>query len=296
MRYFSITLVLALFLPGCDAAPATPAQALPTSTTVLIEPTALPTEAAASPSPEVALDEVAIAFEENGIQLAFDPSMTSELTAETIPASSATAEGMPPEGIYPAYRQLTLDGYPAEYTRNKPQLFVYPVEEFAALNPSAAETIAQLQQLLAEEPATPNTIPLLPLFNAAQVIRAQVEYLPFQNGRGVRFLTQYDQSPYPIHNRALFYTFQGLTDDGAYYVAAILPISASFLSDSADSEQLDPDQGFPSLDSEAFGEALTTYFGTITQTLNNTSSSDFTPTLTLLDAMVQSIAISPPTE
>ncbi|MBA3530506.1 MAG: hypothetical protein H0T73_01105 [Ardenticatenales bacterium] len=51
-----------------------------------------------------------------------------------------------------------------------------------------------------------------------------------------------------------------------------------------------------SLDSEAFGESLTIYFGTITQMLNDAESEEFTPGLSLLDEMVKSLFISPPEE
>ncbi|MEO8354588.1 MAG: hypothetical protein ABI621_01610 [Chloroflexota bacterium] len=41
-----------------------------------------------------------------------------------------------------------------------------------------------------------------------------MQVINFQNGRGIRFLTQYAQYPAPINNHELFYHFQGLTNDG----------------------------------------------------------------------------------
>lgn len=47
------------------------------------------------------------------------------------------------------------------------------------------------------------------------------------DGGGIRYLTQFGQAAGLITNPELFYTFQGLTDDGAYYVAAVFPVAQS---------------------------------------------------------------------
>lgn len=41
----------------------------------------------------------------------------------------------------------------------------------------------------------------------------------------MRYLTQNAQAVMPINNKNLFYTFQGLTSDGKYYVAAVMPLN-----------------------------------------------------------------------
>ena len=63
----------------------------------------------------------------------------------------------------------------------------------------------------------------LPLMNAVQQMHTRVEYVQFKGGEGVSYLAQYAQGPVPVNNGELFYTFQGLTDDGEFYVSAILP-------------------------------------------------------------------------
>ena len=67
-------------------------------------------------------------------------------------------------------------------------------------------------------------LPTVPFFNAQQAFASNIQILSFQNGRGVRFLTEYAQYPVSANNQDLFYHFQGLTSDGAYYIIAILPI------------------------------------------------------------------------
>src|SRR5690606_24028253 len=64
-------------------------------------------------------------------------------------------------------------------------------------------------------------LPMLPAIPASQVFRIQPTLVDFEGGRGVRYLTYYTQAPSPITDRDIFYTFQGVTDDGAYYISAI---------------------------------------------------------------------------
>ena len=71
---------------------------------------------------------------------------------------------------------------------------------------------------------------MLPDFGAAeQMVNAQVEYLDFDGGSGVRFITHYGIDEAPITEHGTFYTFQGLTDDGQYYVAYYHPAPTGIL-------------------------------------------------------------------
>ena len=56
-------------------------------------------------------------------------------------------------------------------------------------------------------------------------MHTQVKYLDMKSGKGVRYLTQFNQGISPINNSELIYTFQGLTSDGKYYIAAVLPVT-----------------------------------------------------------------------
>ena len=75
--------------------------------------------------------------------------------------------------------------------------------------------------------------------------RAQMRYVGFQSGAGVRYLAQYGQAYAPINNQELFYTFQGLTADGAHCVVAILPVSATFLPATFEPDAPVPPDGVP---------------------------------------------------
>lgn len=113
---------------------------------------------------------------------------------------------------------------------------------------------------------------------------AKVHYLDFQNGSGVRFLTQYGQDASAINNHNLFYAFQGLTADGRFLISGVLPISHPIL----------PADGMdvPGGDTMAFSDAFPTYITEMKQQLNVLPDASFRPGLELLDAVMESIFIS----
>ncbi len=167
-----------------------------------------------------------------------------------------------------------------------PRIVVYPVAELAAANPEAAKRIAQLQQLLVQPaPVADAPLPFLPLTNAGSALAAQVKVLTFAGGRGVRYLAQLGQGPAPINNQELFYTFQGLTDDGAHYVAAILPITHPSLPVDA--------AGVPAAERQAQLEDFAHYLAATAKTLDAQAGATFEPSLAALDALVQSLSVTP---
>ena len=125
-------------------------------------------------------------------------------------------------GRKPFTRQRELNWLPL------PQIVVYPAEAYAGLQEGVEPQIAQLQTLLAERPSAPGgTLPFLPLIDAAQVLHSGLAYLEFANGAGVRYLTAFSQAASPLTSQDLLYTFQGLTDDGQYYVTAVFPVTTT---------------------------------------------------------------------
>lgn len=232
----------------------------------------------------------------NGVQVAVDAALASGVSGHVEPASDATSD-IDPWAAHPAYTELELLDYDSQNTYFQPHIAVYPVAGLEAVSPQAAQVIQRLQELLAARPAEPEgAIPLLPIFNAAQMLRAQVQYVDFQNGTGVRFLTQYDQAYLPINNHELFYTFQGLTADGAYYVSAILPVAASFLPEDENPETAPPEGGlaFPAFTASDFEAQALAYLQAMTQKLDEAPGGEFTPDPAALDALIRSLQVSAP--
>lgn len=240
--------------------------------TLLPPPTAMPTS----------MPDNVGQYNANGVQFVYDATLAQQITAQTVAAQ--TDSNAPDFSRFPAYEAISLIGYPSQNTYHKPRLEIYRVAELEQLNPSAKAQIDQLKQLLADVPPSPATMPFVPIFNAAQVFYAQPKYVNFHSGQGVRYLTQYSQAVVPINNQEIFYTFQGLTSDGQWYVAALLPVASGLLpaTGALSQEQL-----------AAWGsaDAYNQYVGEIVGKLNTAPPGDFTPNLDLLDALVQSIQI-----
>ena len=191
--------------------------------------------------------------------------------------------------IAPEHFKFTLTGYQVQDKFLEPQIFVYPAEEYAEINPGAAEQIQKLKAVLAGGPLTNDALPKW-VMNAAQIFAAKAQVVPFQNGRGVRFLTQYDQYPAPVNNNELFYHFQGLTDDGKYYIVAILPATSSILAEDEKPESSVPSGGVPL---PAGGMPDQAYYDSVTKALDAMYEDSFNPSLFQLDALTQSITVTP---
>jgi hypothetical protein len=176
-----------------------------------------------------------------------------------------------------------------------PQIYVFPAKDYAELLPAAFESMHRLNNLFAitGEPIRAEELPGVPFFNAQQVFASNIQVITFQNGRGVRFLTEYAQYPASANNMDLFYEFQGLTNDGAYYIVASLPITFPMLAETSDAGAPLPVGGiqYPYIaDPKADMQA---YYAAVTVLLNNTSPESFTPTISQLDALIQSMLIKP---
>ena len=217
----------------------------------------------------------------NEMAIYLDPALASDYTCETIPAS---LEGME---IEPQYTKLTLQGYPLSGEFFTPHIAILPVQDYSDLVPDFIPArVAELQALIGGGAPNKKSLPLLPIFNAMQMIDAQYLLLPFGSGGGIRYLTLYAQYYAPINNHDLFYTYQGLTNDGKYWVSAILPINHPNLPANGDN----PPGGQTA---DQFNNNYDSYIIDMTTQLNSQAAESYTPSLTLLDALVSSITIQP---
>jgi hypothetical protein len=197
----------------------------------------------------------------------------------------------------PGHLEISLgDYYALQGKFHLPQISVYPAQAYAEMVPTAFESIRRLNNIQygSTVPIGAEQLPAIPFFNAQPVFAANIEVISFQNGGGIRFLTQYAQYPAPANNHELFYHFQGVTRDGAYYVIAIFPVKASELAETSESAAdlliggvAYPDMSDPNADWAG-------YYAAVTDLLNATPGDSFTPQLGQLDALVNSIVIATP--
>ena len=196
----------------------------------------------------------------------------------------------------PGHLQVMLgDYYVLQGKFHQPKIYVYPAQAYAELVPTAFESIRRLDNILygSGESISPDQLPAVPFFKAQQIFAANIQTLPFQNGGGVRFITEYAQFNAPANNHELFYQFQGVTRDGAYYIVAIFPITVPVLAETSEAAAVLPPGGvaYPDITDENADWAG--YYTAVTDLLNSTSPDTFTPSINQLDLLIASMQIAP---
>ncbi len=186
----------------------------------------------------------------------------------------------PSAGEMPEHVRVIINDYPVQDAVLPPEIMVFPAVQYAEYSDYTRQLIAALQanQYYDGQPL-PAGLPDGP-FNA------QVLSVHFAEGHGIRYLSQFDQALMPVNNHELIYYFHGLTDSGNYYVEAVLSVQAAFLPADGNPSSPLPDGGVPfSVDN------LGTYFQDIANKLNATPPGGFSPSLSALDQMIQSVKV-----
>lgn len=211
-----------------------------------------------------------------------DPSLEASIKCTTIPEYD-DADAMPFD-THPQYTKVSLIDYPLTGRIMQPVISVFPIQRYRELLPDVVDQdIAALQSLISG--GDPGSIdpPILPVQNATQLFLAQYEVLQFQNGSGVRYITQYAQAYVPPNNHGLFFSFQGLTSDGEYWVSVILPISHPSLWET---------EGAPSNTEYAIIESNPdAYYADRASEIDEKDPKSFVPSIKKLDTLVKSIIV-----
>lgn len=224
----------------------------------------------------------------NRITFAYSTQIAEDAVWNFVPASR---DFRTPTGPIPESWQVIFQNYADElgWVASGSAIYVYPTVTF----PTGADypfthELANLQALLAARPDVPNgSLPMLPTVTATQLFHAQVQYLDFPNGAGIRFITAAGLDKSPLSNPVVFYTFQGLTNDGAYYIAAQFPLHVSVL----------PDEAPPMTNEEyeAFVADYDRYMDDLTTQLDTLEPAAFDPDLTVIDNLFRSLDVQGPT-
>jgi hypothetical protein len=293
-----LTFTLALLTACANTSQPTPPPDNPTSqpteptqpTQTIAEPTNQPTEPT-EPTPSPTTQPTPPPDPNAPANFTLPPSVAASSSYSVVQGSDEPGFSLPYWAHQPDHIRYSFDQYALPNTFHEPQILIYPMPDFADLNPAAREAYTQLQTILRDQPdlASLEQLPFLPIFNAAQVFHAQEAYLPFVNGQGIRYLTYFSQGIMPVTNQELFYTYQGISNDGRHYLAAILPIASPTLPD---------DVAFDAETYEAIAADYDNYLQTLISELNQTDPASFTPPLSDLDSLMSSwqVLLPPPTK
>ena len=240
------------------------------------------------------------------ISLSYDPILAPWVAVQTVPALPASDQILFSES-HPAYAQIRFLGIQGGKPYELPllladsrvaQVMVFQTADFPGFgddNPQGfvhqTQTLQDLLQrgvkpsLCARPMRRDRALPFLPWVNAQQTFCSQPQLIEFSGGKGIRYLTQYSQGPNPVLDQQVFYTFQGLTEDGKFYVSVLYPVQTGIFP--AEPPPC-PQCGEPNYD--PFPE-LTAMLTKQLQQLHMQPAEQFTPPLTLLDDMIKSIRI-----
>ncbi|MFN2278528.1 MAG: NBR1-Ig-like domain-containing protein [Candidatus Promineifilaceae bacterium] len=269
----ALLLFLILFSAACRQTTAenTPPAPSRPAEVVFARPDATETaslESSPTPMPRVGFMGIEFFFDE----ASFGPLGTAEHHAPVPPGQTAAQ---------PEHLEIRLQAGDEE---TAPLLYVFPVQQYEAMSEAAAAEIADLRSLLAERPAEIlRDLPFLPMYLAVESYHSDPKYIDFQNGSGISYLARVDHDHSLSTDESIFYTFQGLTTDGRYYVAAMVPIT-----DVAGDEIENPDP-----DSAVHESETTAHSAKAAANNGNWISIDLGNGRSLIDDMMFSLYVAP---
>jgi hypothetical protein len=291
-KLFFIFSLLAILNMACSLpfkAMTSPTRSEPTQAPITPVATEMPGDLTAAPTPAAPGNGYIV----GNISFVIPIGLATTASHEVI--ARAVGDQVAPWDIAPEHTVLTLENYILAERQLKPQIFIYPAADYAALNQGVAENIKKIKALTSGAGMDLNndTLPHVPFFNAGQVLAANTQTFNFRNGAGIRFLTQYSQDVSPVTNNGLFYHFEGLTGDEKYYIVAIFPVTSTVLGQGDSQNNTVPEGGVPFPDYNTPSANYPAYFDAVTQKLNSMPADSFHPVLTQLDALIQTIQVTP---
>ena len=212
-----------------------------------------------------------------GVQFYFNDLLAESITVNVNPGEY---DANSPWWSKPEHRECIFNNWVLVDAFHTAAIRVYPVADYQAINENVSGGLDGLTIAFESQPADHAGLRVPDLYNAGQLFQAQVKYMDFQNGAGARWLSQYGQAYSTIGWPHLFYTFQGITEDGQYYVSLILPVNHPSL----------PHPNNVTMD-DAFAENYDSYAEATALQLNGESDNSFVPSLVLLDQLVESLLV-----
>jgi len=138
-----------------------------------------------------------LTYANNGIQLDYHPILTTQITETLIAETDAI----------PRHIVLNFADYPA----GQGDIRIYSTEDIVGNN------LITLQQVLQRQSANPPRIPI-PSQTDAPVSRDDLDYLAFGSGTGIRYRAIFSDE------ETIYYSYQGLSDDGNYFISALFAL------------------------------------------------------------------------
>lgn len=257
-------------LAGCNLGTTPPATDMP-----VVETSAEVEAAETETSPEVQIEaENIVSFDEMGIAIGFNYPDGFQQGAETSVQPVYENPG-PTELPYPQHARILFTSYTNGSVDNTASgIRVFRVEEINALEAGVVENLIAVLEGQADHHTD------FPRFNGAgALIDAQLTEVPFQNGRGYRYLHKASFMAQMLNGTGVNLIYQGITADEKYFVSFLIPVDAPFLSE------------FVGVPMATTSEEFEVYYQAVNERINNAAPDEFSPSLAALDELIASIVI-----
>ncbi len=272
------TLLLAIILTACApvTAPAN-SPALAESTNLAAGTTTAPADVVAPLMAAAMSPPKPLLISYRGFQFSIDNDLAASASGEIVEALVGDRNRL----ASPEHIRFTFDDQApsSDFDPRQPQLLIYPAKAYVNIAPAASVQMGLLQSILTERKAPQRgSLPLLPLSLETETLHAQVRLIDFEGGSGLRYIANYGQAS------DLFYTYQGLSSDGEYYIALFYPVSTDAL----------PPTPIPDVSAtESAATDMVTSSPTVAAAtqLDRLAGDDFLPNLAWLDALVSSLTL-----
>lgn len=148
-----------------------------------------------------------------------------------------------------------------EYNRSKisPQVIFYLIDDLSKTSLDLFDRTLDLSDIInniksefstAEE--NRDIVPFLPYQASYPTLKTLPKKIDFANGTGIRYIISFENTLSTSSDTNLYYTWQGLSDDGLYYISAVFPLRSVKLNgqsiSSLNPNQIDGSDFEPSLD------------------------------------------------
>lgn len=220
-----------------------------------------------------------------------EPRLTIQENGTDIPLGIAPARtkiiiGIKASGLHPASDLKTVGDAEIQFI----PLQDSTVPDFKAAYPDLWKSADEIRLILKSGVPRVKARAYLPDWDCVdigQTIHAKAEVVKGAWCNGVQFITQYTQEETGIDNQGLRYVFQGLSNDGKYYISASIPIAHPSLPQQA--PYLDQNPGEPN---DHYSERVNQHYLNVEEMLNKQSGNSFQPSLDTLQSLIQSCKAS----
>lgn len=232
----------------------------------------------------------------HGVSFNYNSQIFGEVEAEEVAESPLESIDDKPDYVTPQQIRFTFE-LATPYSAM--EVAVFPINDFPRMYAVNKESVIGMEKEITDfrnilkdkNFRVEGQIPFLLFRDASQSFQAKVKHYNFQNGRGILFLTFWStQFEFPS-NRQLRYVFEGLTNDGKYYVLAEVPASVSFLPDESSEEFEGYRIPWGKLNNEAEMKRFSKVIKNIGKRLENFPQNEFKPNPKYFEELISSLKV-----